>query len=282
MTTRSHLERANDNAAAHWLGMAAAEGWESRVRPGYTAVRCDRAVTDAHRVLLTRRPPDAAALTAELLDLFRGWDTRRLCLEDPYGALDLTGYGCEAALRMPVMVREAGPQAGPQTGPQAVAGAGRVAGAPGRASEAVPEVLEAVLEAELAAVEQAVVEGFPIAAQWPWHRGRMFPPSWSALPGRRSWLARRSGATAAACVSWDDGTSVGLYWVATLPEHRSHGVARALLEAVLRAHPERPAALTATLLGEPLYRKLGFVEQGLSTWWRYPGQGPAVADSGVG
>ena len=105
----------------------------------------------------------------------------------------------------------------------------------------------------------------------------MFPSAWGALRGRRSWLARRQGVTAGACVSWDDGTSVGLYWVAVLPEHRSQGVARALLERVLRAHPERPATLTATLLGEPLYRKLGFVEQGLATWWRCPAMSSPAA-----
>ncbi|MFB7663825.1 GNAT family N-acetyltransferase [Kitasatospora sp. NPDC056138] len=76
------------------------------------------------------------------------------------------------------------------------------------------------------------------------------------------------GQPAAACVTYDNGETVGVYWVATLPVHRSKGLARAVLSQALAAHPGRVATLTATLLGEPLYRRLGFTEQGLARWWR--------------
>ena len=260
MEQRSGLELANDNAAGHWLAMAGVQGWETRSGPGYTAVRCEGDPGDSHRVVLTRRPDDAAALTRELLALFREWETGALCLEDPYGLLDLSGHGCERALGMPVMVRPAGPV------PDRSSRAGAEAGPVGTVV-----ALEARDEGDRAALERVVVDGFPMPARLPLRRGRMFPPACDALRGRRSWLARRGGEPAGGCVSWDDGTAVGLYWVAVLERHRSHGVGRTLLEAALRAHPERPATLTATLLGEPLYRRLGFVEQGVSTWWRYPG-----------
>ncbi|MEZ0090264.1 GNAT family N-acetyltransferase [Streptacidiphilus sp. EB129] len=271
MDARGLLELANDNAVAHWLGMALAEGWEVRVGPGYTAVRCDRDAADSHRVVLTRRPDEAvggvAGLTGELLGVFRDWDTRQLCLEDPYRLLDFSGYGCEPALPMPVMVRPAGP----------VPDSFGTGAAPGRAGGAELVVSEALAEDELADVERVVVEGFPMPGRLPWSRGQMFPAAWADIPGRRNWLVRRQGMAAGACVSVDDGASVGLYWVSVLPEQRSRGVARALLDAVLREHPDRSATLTATLLGEPLYLKAGFVEQGTALWWRYPGAARPVS-----
>jgi GNAT superfamily N-acetyltransferase len=260
MEQRSGLEMANDNAATLWLAMAGVRGWETRTAPGYTAVRCEGDPGDSHRVVLTRPPADARALTRELLSLFRDWETGGLCLEDPYGVLELSGHGCERSLGMPVMVRPAGP-----VEPRLPA-----AGTPTAGPDAV-RVVEALAEEELAAHERVVVQGFPVPARMPLRRGRMFPAALSAVTGRRSWLARRQGEAAGACVSWDDGSAVGLYWVAVLERHRSHGVARALLEAALGAQPGRAATLTATLLGEPLYRRLGFVEQGVTTWWHYPG-----------
>ncbi len=59
-----------------------------------------------------------------------------------------------------------------------------------------------------------------------------------------------------------------MYWVVTLPDQRGRGVARVVLQTALaHAHPDRPATLVATTLGEPLYRKLGFTEQARTCWW---------------
>lgn len=273
MEPRSRLELANDNAAGQWLALAGVEGWETRRAAGWAAVRCEGGTGNAHQVLLTRAPEDAAALTEELVTLFRGWETRWLSLVDPYGAVDLSRFGCERTLPTPVMVRDPGPvQARRQRRPWAPPDAGRHPAAEPEAVEVV-EVVQAGRESELADVERVVVEGFPVAPRMPWRRGETFPAGWDSLAGRRSWLARLRGEPVGACVSWDDGTSVGVYWVAVLPEHRSQGIARELMATVLRTHPDRPAVLSATLLGEPLYRRLGFVEQGVATWWRYPGTG---------
>ncbi|MEY9849893.1 GNAT superfamily N-acetyltransferase [Streptacidiphilus sp. BW17] len=258
------LDLAVANAVAHWLAMAEARGWETEVRPGWTAVRA----TDGHRVLVTARPDDPEALTRELLGLFRDWDTRQLTLEDPYLALDLGPYGCESALTMPVMVRNPAPVAPstrlprPRMGETGASQALEPAG--------TPEAWEAVDEPDLAAVERVVVEGFPVPHLLPWRRGGQFPAGYAQLPGRRSWLARVGGEPAAACITMDDGAAVGVYWMATLPELRSRGAAGAVLRTALAAHPERPATLTATLLGEPLYRRLGFTERAVARWWRYP------------
>ena len=90
------------------------------------------------------------------------------------------------------------------------------------------------------------------------------------VPGWRAWLAYRGGEPAAACCTYDDGAALGVYWLATLPEHRSHGLGRAVMAAALAACPGRPAALTATAAGEPLYASLGFHAVSEAAWYRKP------------
>ncbi|WP_371484610.1 GNAT family N-acetyltransferase [Kitasatospora sp. NBC_00315] len=261
---RSRLEQANDNAAGFWLAQARVHGWEQLRRPGFTAVRCARDSADAHRVVVTRPYGEAGLLEAELDELLRTWGTTQLCLEDPYGHLDLSRFGCVHGLAMAVMTR-------PGVIPSGGERAGRVAGLSGLPSYGVELTVSEVLDAgELAAMERTVVEGFPIPARQPWVSGGMLPLGLLGETGLRAWLARVAGRPAGGCLTYDDGDTVGVYWVTTLAEHRSRGVARALLETALAAQPDRPATLVATLLGEPLYRKLGFVEQGLTRWWGYP------------
>ncbi|GAA0695982.1 hypothetical protein GCM10010193_58330 [Kitasatospora atroaurantiaca] len=253
MEMRSRLEQANDNAAAFWLGQARVHGWEHIRSAGYTAVRCARDAADAHRVVITRPYGEAGELVAELTELFRTWGTVQLCLEDPYGGLDLARFGREASLQMAVMAREPEDASGLGISDRTAAGL------------TVDEVRD---DEDLAAVERAVVEGFPVAARQPWVRGELLPPGLLTLPGYRAWLGRVDGRPAGGCMTYDDGETVGVYWVATLPEHRSQGIARAAVAEALAAHPGRVTTLVATLLGEPLYRRLGFTEQGVTRWWR--------------
>ncbi|MCU7824675.1 GNAT family N-acetyltransferase [Kitasatospora sp. DSM 101779] len=264
MDTRSRLELANDNAAGFWLIQAGVHGWESVRAPMFTAVRCE-GEAEVHRLVVTRPYAEPAALKQELLGVLRQWRTARLCLEDPYGLLDLRPHGCEASLGQAVMVREPG-------GGTAADGPGAAASPRGRRGEPAGRltVVGALQPEELAAVERVIVDGFPMPARLPVVRGAMLPPGLLDAPGYRAWLARVDGCPAGACVSYDDGTAVGVYSVATLPEHRSRGIGRALVAAALAAHPDRVATLTSTLLGEPLYRRLGFTEHGVARWWRYP------------
>ncbi|MFI6846842.1 GNAT family N-acetyltransferase [Kitasatospora sp. NBC_00085] len=259
MDNISRLEQANDNAAAFWLAQARAHGWQQLIDPRFTAVRCDRSPDDAHRIVITRPYGDSAPLEDELAALLREWSTVRLTLEDPYGRLDMARHGCGHGRGMAVMVREPGPLDAPL--PSSLPRSGDQGGGP----LTVDEVLDADGFAE---VEHAVVEGFPIEAHQPWTRGGMLPAELLREPGLRAWLGRIDGAPAGACLTYDDGRATGVYWVATLPDHRSRGVARAVLETALAAaHPDRPATLVATQLGEPLYRKLGFIEWGRTHWW---------------
>ncbi len=96
----------------------------------------------------------------------------------------------------------------------------------------------------------------------------MLPPLVLAVPGWRAWLAFRGGEPAAACCTYDDGAALGVYWLATLPQHRSHGLGRAVMSAALTASPGRPVALVATTAGEPLYSALGFQVVSEAAWYR--------------
>ncbi|MEU1506490.1 GNAT family N-acetyltransferase [Kitasatospora sp. NPDC005748] len=259
MDNLSRLEQANDNAAAFWLAQARAHGWQHLIRPGFTAVRCARTPDDAHRIVVTRPYDQPAVLEDELAALLEEWSTTRLTLEDPYLKLDMSRHGCAHGRAMPVMVREPGALEAPLLG--ALPSTGARAGG----DLTVDEVLDADAFAE---VEHAVVDGFPIEDRQPWIRGVMLPERLLHEPGCRAWRARIAGELAGACLTFDDGRATGVYWVATLPEHRSRGVARAVLETALAAaDPDRPATLLATALGEPLYRKLGFTVAGRSHWW---------------
>ncbi|MGW4650650.1 GNAT family N-acetyltransferase [Kitasatospora sp. NPDC004289] len=275
MTKIGRLEQANDNAAGFWLAQARAQGWESERREGFAAVRCTRNATDTHRVVVTRpygadtaadgqsggRSAGAAALQAELAELFEKWGTTRMVVEDPYGGLDFAAGGCTPTRPMNVMVRE--PEASEASAAPEASVAAVAAGL--RPGVTVEEIGSA---AELAELERVVVDGFPLEEHQPWRAGAVLPAALLAEPGYRAWLGRVEGVPAAACMTYDDGETVGVYWVATLSTHRSMGLGRAVLTTALAAQPGRVFTLVATLLGEPLYRQLGFVERGATRWWR--------------
>lgn len=66
----------------------------------------------------------------------------------------------------------------------------------------------------------------------------------------------------------DDGLSVGA--VSTRIEWRRRGIGAAMTAAAVAANPELPATLTASALGLPVYRRLGFREIGPGIVWHYP------------
>ncbi|MFD7907152.1 GNAT family N-acetyltransferase [Kitasatospora sp. NPDC059747] len=259
MNDPRRLEQANDNAAAFWLGQARAHGWRTRTGGALTAVRCARTPDDPHRVLIARPYAEPALPEAELAELLAAWSTGRFTLEDPYGGLDLTGLGATRLPVMPVMVREPGPVGG---GGQSLPYAREAAGG---GSLTVDEVVDGDT---LAAAERVIVDGFPQPARQPWTRGEAVPERMLHDSGCRVWLGRLDGTPAGACLTYDDGRATGVYWLATLPFARGRGVARAVLETALAAaRPDRPVTLVATAVGEPLYRRLGFADQGRTCWW---------------
>jgi GNAT superfamily N-acetyltransferase len=122
----------------------------------------------------------------------------------------------------------------------------------------------------LAEAEHVMVDGFPFPHHQPWIRGRALPPGVLELPGWRVWLAYREGEPAAAMYTYDDGHATGVYWVATLPDHRGHGLARALMTTAIAARPDQEFTLVATEAARPLYESLGFATVAEATWHTRP------------
>jgi GNAT superfamily N-acetyltransferase len=239
----------SDNAAAMWASLAP---WSREVpgtAPGLSVI--DLPAQSATRVILrwplTTDPGQIGDLVAAA-----GAGTR-VVVEDSFGMLDLPAGDRAVVDRMPLMVRPAGGAAQPD--PDGV------------------WVVQAADAAMVVQAERVIVEGFPRPALQPFQPGRMLPAQVLRTPGWRTWLAYRGAEPAAACCSYDDGAAVGIYWLATLPQHRGAGLGRAVMCAALAASPHRPAALVATAAGEPLYTSLGFRPVAQAVWYRLPGHG---------
>jgi GNAT superfamily N-acetyltransferase len=174
----------------------------------------------------------------------------QVVVEDSFGGPVPSGGEDAAVDRMPLMLRPAGDPV-PAPG-----------GSDGR-------VVRVTGPAELTEAEQVIVDGFPRRALRPFRPGRMLPAEALTAPGWGAWLAYHGGQPAAACCSHDDGASVGVYWLATLPRYRSLGLGRAVMAAVLAASPGRPAVLVATEAGQPLYASLGFAAVAEAAWYRF-------------
>jgi GNAT superfamily N-acetyltransferase len=204
----------------------------------------------ATRVILRRPftadPGQIGALIA------RAGESGRVVVEDSFGELTLPPTGGVTVDRMPLMVRAAGRVSAPVTGPDV-------------------RVVQAADPGTLMQAERVIVDGFPQRALQPYRPGRSLPPLVLAVPGWRTWLAYRGGEPAAACCTYDDGAALGVYWLATLPPHRTRGLGRAVMSAALAASPGRPAALVATVAGEPLYAALGFRVVSQVAWYRAAG-----------
>ncbi|MEV6444102.1 GNAT family N-acetyltransferase [Amycolatopsis sp. NPDC051716] len=232
------LRQASDNAIALWSTLA-------RARGDHVADHPDFAVIDGRRfriMLRTATPGDDAVEELTELAKARRAEGRAVVVEDPFGVLDLGAAGMTAG-QLPVMAREPGPVPAPE-------GVARVRTAAG-----------------LAAAEELVVHGFPLEEYQPYRPGTVFPPG--LLEQATAFFRKDSqGDTQGACLTMAHGGVGGVYWVTTRPEHRSKGVGRALMHAVLRHFEDVPVTLTASRSGRPLYDKLGFVGLGEAGWWR--------------
>lgn len=224
--------------AANAEGMWQAAGTPLPADPRYAGFTAYGAL----RIVL-RRPLGAPSIAAIVAALPAG----RMTLEDPYGLAAPQQLPDVMVRRMPVMNRPPQPVAAalpdgigvePVTGPDA-----------------------------LAEAERVIVDGFPYPHLQPWTPGRALTPGLLHAPGWRAWLARRDGIPAAAGYTYDDGTALGVYSLATLPGQRRAGLGRALLTAMLAAHPARTATLVATEDGRPLYTALGFATVSTAAWY---------------
>ena len=90
---------------------------------------------------------------------------------------------------------------------------------------------------------------------------RAFGPPLLDGPGVAVFLARQNGHAISAVQTTRAGSIVGIWAMATAPEHQRKGAGRALLEHAIAYHCERGANLfylIATDAGKPLYERIGF------------------------
>ncbi len=248
------------NAAAMWEALAKGYGAllvgteEVRiVAPSpYHALRAIVVDPDTNRETTLRAIADTV--------LGQSGVTRRV-VEDPSGTLDLSALGLSPRYCMTVMAREPAPHPAaaplPATAPLPAAG-----------PRSDIEIVVASRPGEIAVAERILTAVFPPAPADVDLRGRIHPPRVLGLEGWWVWLAYRDAVPAAAAYTYHDGSSLGVYQVGTLAEHRGQGLARALMIEVLRACPGDLVTLTATDRGRPLYDSLGFRTLSDAVWWR--------------
>ena len=90
--------------------------------------------------------------------------------------------------------------------------------------------------------------------------------------------ARVDGEPASVMGTLDDGDDCGVYFVATLKEHRGKGLARRLMHVALAEARERglrTSTLQATKLGYPVYERLGYEAICTLEMWEWRGPGSA-------
>ena len=189
-----------------WVSLAPWSRLVPGTPPGVAVV--DIPAQRAGRILLRRpggaEPGQMGALATAAAG--RG----RVVVEDSFGDLVLPPAGQVTVDRMPLMLRAAGGMA-----PAADRAGTRVTRAAGRDT--------------LAIAEQVIVDGFPRQVPRPYPPGLILPPQMLTAPGWAIWLAYHRGDPAAAVCSYDDGAALGIYWLATLPRHRSRGLGRAVM-----------------------------------------------------
>jgi GNAT superfamily N-acetyltransferase len=240
------------NAAAMWSALGPERTEVVRDRPEYALLRMRLSGTLR---LLVRRP--LTALPPELLDLLSAGG--RVFVEDPFGDLALPGNLGLTSSDLPVMVRPAGGT----VDDGAVDGDTVDGGTVGGGASPGTHVTAASDTDTLVAAERVMVESYPLPALQPFSPGAALPPRVLRTPGWGVWLARRAGAPVSACFGYDDGETLGLYWLATAEEARGAGMGRAVMAAALGAHPGRGAVLVSTEASAGLYRRLGFRDTGV-------------------
>ncbi|NUS64410.1 MAG: GNAT family N-acetyltransferase, partial [Saccharothrix sp.] len=218
------LQLAVRNAAVLTTALARARGHDLITRPSFLAMSGPTLL----RVLAVRPDPDPDDF-AELELLVKRAEAQ-VVVEDSFGTIDGAALGLTAR-HLPVMVRPPAPVPPPALDV-----------GPARTAE------------EWAEAEQVVVDGFPLPD---FATGTALPVSLMDREGFRMHVVRRGGAAAGACLTVEADDAVGVYWVTTLPEHRSRGVGRSLMHHVIDEYPV-PVTLTAAKPGRPLYESLGF------------------------
>ena len=89
-------------------------------------------------------------------------------------------------------------------------------------------------------------------------------------PRMRTYVGRVDGEPVAGAMAYVTDHVVGVYGVATPPEHRRRGYGEAITRAAVGAAPDLPAWLQPSDMAAPMYRRMGFNKIGRYTAWLRP------------
>jgi GNAT superfamily N-acetyltransferase len=232
------IDHARAEAAAFGALVAAAGGVVSQDDDHGLHLTDTGSATPFGNVAVLTRPAggDVGAVVAALGSFYRRRPGGPFMVFSPWPTGDWTAHGFHRVGHPPLMFRPPAPVDEAADGLEVV----RVADAD-----------------TLAALEQTLVEAYPVPELQPWRRGAYLRPGvldteWRFFLGR---LEGRPVATAGAFVT-DEVTLVEL--VSTRPEARGRGFGSALTAAATGVVPDRPAVLIASDDGRRAYEGLGY------------------------
>lgn len=90
-------------------------------------------------------------------------------------------------------------------------------------------------------------------------------------PRMHTYVGRLNGEPVSGAMAYVSDNVVGVYGVATPPEHRRQGYGEAVTRAAFGSAPELPAWLAPSPMATPMYQCLGFGSIGQYTAWIRPG-----------
>jgi GNAT superfamily N-acetyltransferase len=223
-----------------------------RTRWTSSAWACLEPAPFIYHAAVTFGPSPAEDDLGALAAVEAGWEGRTFTVRDGVAAVDLSARGYRPDPPSPWFVRPPGP---PPSRP----------GPPGLRIERVGDTRG------LRAFEVAAIDGFgsgelhglgPFGVHAP---GILDDPAMLAFAG---WVGDRVVGVSMGYVAHG---VVGVYGVATLPEHRRRGYGTALTWAAVLAEPSLPATLDATPEAAALYRRMGFRDGPRHRlWWHGP------------
>jgi GNAT superfamily N-acetyltransferase len=123
--------------------------------------------------------------------------------------------------------------------------------------------------ATLADAEQALIEGYPVPELQPFRPGALWDTRILGGP-LHIWVGYVGERPVATGMAYVDARVIGVYVIATLEQARGRGYGAALTAQCMAVDAAKPAVLQASDLGQPVYRRLGFVDMAPYTLWVRP------------
>lgn len=138
----------------------------------------------------------------------------------------------------------------------------------GKSPPAPPELRIVQIDdaATLADAERVVIEGYPAPELQPFRPGAMWDTRILGGP-LHIWVGYADGRAVTTGMAYVDERVTGVYVIATLEQARGHGYGAAITARCIAVDPLKPAVLQASDLGQPVYRRLGFVDVAPYTLW---------------